>query len=126
MSHNSEEKRKYIRLNAGTEARLKVKNSQGKSAGFENDLAFVRNISLEGVGLAYDKPLNIDDKVELELYLQDDLQPTHITGQVRRIKEFDNEQHQEFKYEIGIKILSISKEDEYKFTSYVWKKIKEL
>jgi len=126
MEENSQEKRRFIRLDVDSEAHIKVKKANGTIDSSKGTLAFVKNISLEGLCFVYSESLALYSDVEMDVYLEDDLRPIHVSGQVQRLKDIRDDEHEGFKFEIGLKILKINREDENKFMDYVWKRRKTL
>ena len=119
MKLPEKERRKYQRFDLETtihfyasyELVTKVKfHVLGKSKGkcrIEESLGITRNISAEGMRFSSDKKLKERDNLFIEVFLPQSKKPIQMTAQVKWSKKIFSQLESEFKFDTGVKILSV-------------------
>ena len=124
MDSNFDEKRKYVRLDFITKVSFGLKGENIPEISSGKKIAQTKNISIEGICFSSDRDLKPGDKLDLEIQIENNFRPIHISGVVK----WSNPQAQnqdDLLFDVGLEILSIDNTDEDKFMEYVWGRMKE-
>ena len=121
MSQKSDEdKRRYIRFDTNIKVSFKVKDkAKGGAGGPSKSIsAIAKNLSVEGICFSTKKKLEQGKLIELEILLPGRQEPLHLTGVVCWIKPLTKKTNTE-KFDIGIKLFTINRNDEARFLGYI-------
>ena len=114
-----EERRRFVRLSTLVKVEYAVVVESGEEAG-----SSTKNISLGGICLFLDNPVDKNTILELKIYILQEITPIHARGRVAWVEEFalgevDKRRH----IEAGIEFTQISDGDRERISQYIFKSL---
>jgi len=112
----SKERRQYLRLNSEGDIEFQVATGEKTTSG-DKTSGECKNLSIEGLCLHTDTKLKSATRLDIEILLPQHTEPLHLKGEVRWCRPCKENKGR--KYEIGVKLFTIRKNDETRFILFV-------
>jgi len=116
MKYKRQERRQFIRFDLDADVRY---NLAGEPHSRDKMRGKAKNLSAEGVCIAVDKELPRDNDVQVDILLPGKRRPVRVDGKVVWVKKIPSSKRaKKDRFEAGIKIYTVDKDDENTLLKY--------